>query len=148
MVQTHLIMAKKVLCKECKNCFWLSYNGAGVISVDCLEHEGPDGMIHYEVTECEDFKLPDYDNECWERGGYFKAEMLPALRKQICLGSIYIDDYRNSFGIDPNYLCDFFERYDCWLDENGKEDSSENLIEWYNGDDWEITKDNLIQSPI
>lgn len=138
-------MAKKVICKECKNCLWLSYNGDGRISIDCLIHEGCDGMLHYEVTECEYFELPDYDTECWDENGYFKTELLPVLRKQITMGSIYTDDYRNSYGIDPSFLYDFFESYDYWLGENGKEESPENLIEWYQDySDLELTKDTLI----
>lgn len=138
-------MAKKVICKECKKCLWLSYNCGGQISIDCLEHEGPDGMLHYEVTECDDFELPDYDTKCWDDNGYFKSDLLPDLRSQICLGSIYTDDYYNSYGINPSLLCDFFDSYDNWLTENNKEESPENLVDWYlNYCDFELTKDTLI----
>lgn len=65
-----------------------------------------------------------------------------------CLGSLYIDDYRNSFGIDPKYLCDFFEAYEIWLEEDFLEDSDDALKEWYEYNQEPITIDNLIKKPI
>ena len=38
-------------------------------------------------------------------------EQLWKLRKEIALGSLYIDDYKNSFGINPENVCDFFNSF-------------------------------------
>ena len=35
------------------------------------------------------------------------------LRKEICLNSLYLNDYRNSFGIPKEEVCNFF---DSWLE--------------------------------
>ena len=45
------------------------------------------------------------------------SETLWALRKQIILNSLFISDYRNTFGIDPHVVCDFFDSYLSYLDE-------------------------------
>lgn len=71
---------------------------------------------------------------------------LPKLRKEVRVGSLYIDDYRNSFGIDPHYLCDFFEAYEIWLEEDSRQDSDEALKEWYECHQEPITTDNLIKT--
>lgn len=79
--------------------------------------------------------------------GWLKEEFLWELRQQIVLNSIYTADYRNTFGIDENNVCDFFEGYVSFLTEleveiYGKEldcssdffdefDNEENLKNWY-----------------
>ena len=75
-------------------------------------------------------------------------EQLWELRQEVPIGSLFIKDYRNSFGIDPRKVCDFFDGYldfledemeyqisdfndrDFWnlLDEF---DTPDNLEEWY-----------------
>ena len=40
-------------------------------------------------------------------------EQLKQLREEITLNSLYVRDYKNSFGIDPSKVCDFFYG---WLD--------------------------------
>lgn len=76
------------------------------------------------------------------------CETLWKLRKEIILNSLFIADYRNSFGIDPHVVCDFFDSYLSFLDEDmsaaipGYDDSrffellpefdtAENLWNWY-----------------
>lgn len=44
--------------------------------------------------------------------GELTKEELWSLRKEITLNSLYIADYRNSFGFDAHCVCDFF---DSWL---------------------------------
>lgn len=75
-------------------------------------------------------------------------DMLWLLRKQILLNSLFIRDYRNTFKIDPHVVCDFFDSFLSYLDEQmehdipGYDDShffdflpfydtQENLWEWY-----------------
>lgn len=38
-------------------------------------------------------------------------ENLWKLRQEIKLGSLFVSDYRNSFGIEPHKVCDFFEGF-------------------------------------
>ena len=76
------------------------------------------------------------------------SEMLWRLRKEIILNSLFIADYRNTFGIDPHVVCDFFDSYLSYLDEEMKLtipgyddahffdhlpnfDTEENLWNWY-----------------
>ena len=75
-------------------------------------------------------------------------KQLIELRSQIVLGSLFIADYKNDFGINENIVCDFFEGYLNFLDEViyeeeenqdldfwaavQKYDNNENLIEWFN----------------
>ena len=71
-----------------------------------------------------------------------------ALRQEIKLGSLFYADYRNSFGINTQPVCDFFDGYLEYLDEEMREtisgyddarffdhlpdyDNPENLWNWY-----------------
>lgn len=66
---------------------------------------------------------------------------LPELRKQICLNSLFYDDYENDFGFDRHSVGDFFDGYMEYLSDLAGEgakiedifklDTTENLIEWY-----------------
>ena len=38
-------------------------------------------------------------------------ETLWKLRQEIKLGSLFVSDYCNSFGIDPHKVCDFFDGF-------------------------------------
>lgn len=56
--------------------------------------------------------------------GWFKDEHLWALRQEIVLGSIYVSDYKNSFGISPEKVCDFFTSFwESYCEELAKEDN-------------------------
>ena len=48
------------------------------------------------------------------------SKTLWTLRKQIILNSLFISDYRNTFGIDPHVVCDFFDSFLSYLDEEMK----------------------------
>ena len=75
-------------------------------------------------------------------------ESLWKLRQEIILNSLFISDYRNSFGIDPHAVCDFFDGYLVHLEYEMNElvpgyddrqffdllpayDTAENLWNWY-----------------
>ena len=68
-------------------------------------------------------------------------EQLWKLRKEIVLGSIYVDDYKNSFGIEPKAVQDFFDSFieDSQVDDEGKPnnrkteeyDNAEDLYNYY-----------------
>lgn len=52
---------------------------------------------------------------------------LKSLREQISVGSIYLADYDNSFGVDRNVVCSICDGYLEWLDEMfGEELADEN----------------------
>lgn len=67
------------------------------------------------------------------------------LRNQIVLNSLYVSDYRNSFGYTAKSVCDFFDGYmefleglateqygvGCSLDQIFEFDNAENLYNWY-----------------
>lgn len=54
---------------------------------------------------------------------WFESEYLWPLRQEITLGSMYIADYNNSFGIKPEKVCDFFTSFwDSYCEELAKED--------------------------
>lgn len=64
---------------------------------------------------------------------------LEKLRKEIILGSLYVSDYENSFGIDLNAVCCFFEGFCDFIDEKMADDG-------YSSDDfWDVIKkyDNI-----
>ena len=73
-------------------------------------------------------------------------EQLAKLRREIVFGSIFINDYENSFDIDPQICCTFFDGFcdfieelmieDGYTDDDYWEiiddyDTIENLYEWY-----------------
>ena len=62
----------------------------------------------------------------------FNKTDLQQLRSQICLNSIYYADYRNSFGINEQSVCEFFDGYYSYIWEIAEEEHpnlSENEIE-------------------
>lgn len=64
-------------------------------------------------------KTKDYFDE----NGWFKSEYLWPLRQEITLGSLYVSDYDNSFGINSKKVCDFFTSFwDSFCEELAKED--------------------------
>lgn len=68
------------------------------------------------------------------------ARELWALRGEVLLGSIYVSDYRNSFGWDAEDISYFMEGYIDYLEEIADErggqwfayDCKENLWSWFN----------------
>ena len=44
------------------------------------------------------------------------------LRQEIRLGSLFVADYRNSFGVDPHKVCDFFDGFLEFVWEGTRED--------------------------
>lgn len=59
----------------------------------------------------------------FDENGWLKDEFLWPLRQQITLGSIYVADYNNTFGIAPEKVCEFFTSFwDSYCEELAKED--------------------------
>lgn len=139
-------MAKGTICKYCEHCLSHIYNLGGSVITNCdlrTDFYG-DSAFSEELDDCDDFELPEYDKSCWDENGMFKIEYLSKLRSQIRLGSGYISDFENSYGIQPDMLFDFFEVYIDWLYGNELKDSIDNLIKWYSEQGWEITDEFLI----
>lgn len=62
--------------------------------------------------------------DCFDENGWFKPEYLWQLRQEIMLGSLYVSDYNNSFGIKPEKVCDFFTSFwDSYCEERAKGDN-------------------------
>lgn len=49
-------------------------------------------------------------------------EIMQDLRNQVCLCSLYYNDYKNTYGIDEHILCDFFDGYADYLQELMEDD--------------------------
>lgn len=79
-----------------------------------LEDEEESWIIREE--SCFEFESNIYD---------LMEDELKRLRKQFCLGSIYLADYENSLGIAPNFLCGFSESYWDYLCEKYGEDNAD-----------------------
>ncbi len=69
------------------------------------------------------------------------------LRKEVPIGSLFLRDYRNTFGVDTRMVCEFFDAYLEYLgelmeedgipdakfwDEIGNYDNDKNLTAWFN----------------
>jgi len=61
---------------------------------------------------------------------------LKQLRKEICLNSLFLKDYNNSFYIKEKTVCDFMDSYIEYLHELASDDN-------YNGDDVIDRYDNI-----
>lgn len=84
------------------------------------------------------------------RKGFYKGWLtnknLIQLRKEIKLGSFYLSDFENSFGISAKQVSEFFDGFLSYIDELMEEDgvaakdywnefssydTEENLLAWY-----------------
>ena len=64
------------------------------------------------------FEATAYDCEPLRAASELSYEDWLAVRKEISLGSIFIGSYDNSFGVDPNMLCDMCEMYLAEVDDS------------------------------
>ena len=124
---------------------------------DCAENEGGlyceiyendfsgDPIDNFVIHEGADPTIVaiDYMDKYYPKVKQFdemKVKDLEKLRREIRLGSIYYADYVNSFGFDEHDICDFFDGYIDFLqeevDELGGElkdhDNIDTLERWYN----------------
>lgn len=63
------------------------------------------------LTEDEEEELEEWRNEKERHISDLTEDELKQLRKEICVGSIYLSDYYNSFNIDESELCDICDAY-------------------------------------
>jgi len=70
-------------------------------------------------------------------------EELTELREEIKLGSLFVDDYRNSLGVDASAACDFFEGYCEYLKELMEADGITDGEFWDRVEEYD-NDDNLI----
>ena len=91
---------------------------------------------YYILESCGEWIIVDADECEIERDiSELSFDELCELRKEIYLGSLYLSDYENSFGIDVNVASDYAEGFICSLqDEYGEEwekyDTPENFAEF------------------
>lgn len=52
-------------------------------------------------------------------------EQFEQIRKDICIGSLYLSDYANTYGVDENTLCSICDSYIGWLAETYGEENWE-----------------------
>lgn len=87
-------------------------------------------MIGFVDCDDEDYSVVDFEEEErvvditeWQEMrsiSDLSFDELIGLRKEICIGSIYLADYKNSYGIDENECCgeaEAFAEYIDWDDE-------------------------------
>lgn len=107
---------------------WIENRGKNGVpnSIKALveDAEWKESMLRELADELEEIKFITYkDFEFWNK------EKLWNLRKEICLGSLFINHYENSFGIPEKDCCSFFDSFveDCWDIESEEENG---LTEW------------------
>lgn len=76
----------------------------------------------------------------------FEESELWNLRKQVPIGSIYLADYKNSYGIPAEKVCDFFKGFDAHIletiDENGENDEESSYYKHDNVDELKYYYEN------
>lgn len=113
--------------------------------IESLEVDDPEEAIDYLLTDfydlCDNTGIFIQIGESAElkeniNPNELTKEQLWKLRKEIMLGSIYIDDYKNSFGIEPQSVCNFFDSFieDAQQDDDGNF-NNRNIKEFDNADE-------------
>lgn len=113
--------------------------------IESLEVDDPEEAIDYLLTDfydlCDNTGVFIQIGESAElkeniNPNELTKEQLWKLRKEIRLGSIYIDDYKNSFGIEPQSVCNFFDSFieDAQQDDDGSF-NNRNIKEFDNADE-------------
>lgn len=74
------------------------------------------------LTETEILRFNMLRNERGRHLSDLDEEELKKLRTEICVGSLYLSDYKNQFNVDEKEVCDISDAYDYYLctDEDGK----------------------------
>lgn len=91
----------------------------------------PIGLRLLTETEKEELDLlrEEKDLHIWD----LDEEQLKKLRSEICVGSVYLSDYNNSFEIDPNEVYNYSEGYLEEVDEYYGNDTPEHFAEYCMG---------------
>ena len=97
--------------RYCEACDWLAY-------VKVRNEKG-------DTYEAECGNLEVY-NTIWD----LTHDELMELRGQVCLGSVYLSDYNNKFGIDPNQVYSFCEGYGMEIDWDEERDTPEAFADY------------------
>lgn len=115
------------------------YEGACTGCKSCEEPEGSNDPIPEEKKES--LKESEKLKEAKINSNELTKEQLWKLRQEIVLGSLYINDYKNSFGIDPQAVRNFFDSFieDAQQDDEGNYnnrkteefDNAEELYKYY-----------------
>lgn len=136
--------------KELLAAAWKDYPDSDTY-VDCVEHDYELQMDHlvmvrdYEgelywrkmvfgsycplysrfLDEDEESELQEWRDEKEVFVKDLSHDKLIKLRQQVCVGSCYLSDYENEFGVDENTVCSLCDGYSNWLEEEGLEDTGE-----------------------
>lgn len=91
----------------------------------------PIGLRLLTETEKEELDLlrEEKDLHIWD----LDEEQLKKLRSEICVGSVYLSDYNNSFEIDPNEVYNYSGGYLEEVDEYYGNDTPEHFAEYCMG---------------
>ena len=105
-----------IMAQDCfGDIYWrmMIYNGGAMPSYSKL------------LTDDQKELLEEWRNEEEVDIADLSEQELIELRGQICVGSIYLSDYKNEFGVDENQVCEACECYDNWLYETDEKDNGE-----------------------
>lgn len=95
----------------------------------------------YDITHPNIILADNYDNSVNESENKIDpnnltSDQLSKLRKDITLNSTFTDDYKNSLGIDPQLVQNFFDGYIEYLSEMIQEDIGEDKYDELDDNDW------------
>lgn len=79
------------------------------------------------LNEIEEYEMDVWRNEKELHISDLNEDELKKLRHQVCVGSCYLSDFANTFGIDENEVCDLCEEYDVWCEVEDIEDTADNF---------------------
>lgn len=82
------------------------------------------------TTKEEDAELEEWRNEVELHIYDLPDEKLKKLRREICVGSCYIDDYDNSFNINTQEVYDYADKYEKYIEEFELEDTPQNFAKY------------------
>ena len=93
---------------------------------------------YYAHVEVKNDKGETYEVDCDTLEVYntiwdLTHDELMELRGQVSLGSLYISEYSNTFGIDPHQVCDFCEGFGESIGWSDEEDTPENFAYYCEG---------------
>ena len=103
-----------------------------------LHREYEKAVKNYELVSEEWDNVYDVNISTFMRKRNYEPtfEDIKQLRKEICLNSIYYDDYQNSLMLDEWEVCDFFDGYLEELGYRVEERVGEQLSNNISDDDW------------
>jgi hypothetical protein len=81
-----------------------------------------------------EFYVTLYELSVYQTIADLSFDDLKTLREEISLGSLFLDDYENSFGVDTNEVCNYADGFGQEIDWNDELDTPENFALYCRGD--------------